>query len=254
MRSTIPVALLLLVPLGLATPVPAPQFGPQTNVAAPLQDGITVTGVGRARLSADTAEVRLRVRAKAKTLPGAQEEFQGRRGLLTKVLESFEGAEVTSDGVTVGPESANQNNFVFDGSEPTPPQLEMREVLAVRLQASAANLEPVVSLIAEAKDADCVLDADGPNPYFMYTAPEDRPAPAVRFFAGEGATKEARELATTRAFEDARERAEALARIAGLRLLEPQAVRILKPFEGGAVGSGNGEREVKLEVRFRAIP
>lgn len=212
----------ILLGLGALTLAAAPTQWDQDGAPDPLDRGITVRGHGSAVVVPDLVSVELQVEGRGDTLPLAHGAFAERRAALGKLLEDLGNPETRSLGVAV-----------VSGHR-------VEERIVVTMRAVEGKVDNVLGLIGRAEE--------------LSAAEYDGAGIGVAYFAGEAATREARERAVAAAMDDARVRAQALATASGVKIGPVEAVRVVEPFAASSQRSGRQERGIGLEIRFRIAP
>jgi uncharacterized protein YggE len=166
---------------------------------------VTVTGTGTSRVAPDTAVVRLAAVARAAAVAEAYQAMSARAATVVEVAARHtEERRIASTGITVWP---------FHDREGRQEGFEARHAHAIGCADLAGAGAMLAELAREVGDG-LVIDSVG------LEVTEDR---------GAGA------LAREAAFDDARERAAALARMAGAGLGDVQTIVEGEPGQGGPV-------------------
>jgi hypothetical protein len=249
-----------LVAAWLALPGEAP---PGPAGPAPGPAGIEVTGAGEATLKPDTVVIRGDLTVSAESANDALTKYRDSRRRAVKMLEDLgiPGFSIAGPGPTISVGFAMNDRAafrnMFDGSgETVEPKAIAHETLVARITGltdldSGANA--VVKVLDKAKEAGVKIGSDSLNPYevnwmgFAQAAQrKERPDVAVAYVVSDPAKAE--EAACAKAMEDARRRAEMLARLAGRKLGPPTTIS--QEEIGSEKLSFDGTFRARLRITF----
>ncbi|HEY2759387.1 MAG TPA: SIMPL domain-containing protein [Pirellulales bacterium] len=217
-------------------------------------DGITVTGSGEAMVRPNRLEIGVKAAVSAELTADAVVKY---RDTLKRTKETIEKLkidhlEVADRGVNVanlGPATQQNGNMVFvnqqggmQGNNGMPPKQEVAisKTLRVTIQGiDKLQEEDVIALVAKLLDVakDAGLSVSGANTNGA-TGADGQPLPdaLVQFVADDLVI--ARKEATDKAFQQAKEKAQHIADLAGVRLGAAAAVEELSSVGGNSDESG----------------
>ena len=247
-------------------------------------EGLTVIGKGSASAAPDLAEIDLDVSASAELTSDAIVKF---RDAKKRVVEAFEGLKlpnvsIVERGLLVDQKGAVANPYYIDynATQKAKTEVQLSRKLVVKMSGlremdEDAALQLVGRLLDVAQDAGARVGPPAPNPYYnVVYYRQGGGMDLVRFVLED--FDQLQEQAYEKAVADARERAERLARLSGVKLGPIVAVREIsaassnRPIIGG-MEPPNAEEEapdrrlessklrkipvrVELQVRFEIHP
>ncbi len=267
---------------------------PQSGVAT--GDGITVTGTGQVMVKPNKLQIEVRAAAAAELSADALVKY---REAVHRAKETFgklkiDGLQVAEQGLNVANNGVANQNVVYaapgnafianNGGNAPGVKQEMVISKSMRLTVAAIDKLQEDQLVATvAKVLDGIRDAGlttGVDPNNPNAQAEGQPANAVVMFVADN-LGQAREKATEAAFQNAKEKAERIAKLAGGKLgtassveettmfatnnEEAAALGMLSAiYSGGAVGADETALKsvmlvempvrVNLRVRFALTP
>lgn len=216
---------------------------------------LNVTGTGKVSLEPDVVEIAFRVRARAKTIDEALQDFRGKRQLFDKVLADFAdmSPEVASRGVRLGTKQSDNNVVRFNNEEAAAPPFETKEILELRMPMGDdgdAALATVAELVAAMGEIDCEIDGVDPNSRVYYSNRDQEQLGPIRFIVSDEALKDARAKALDAAYADAVAQAERLATLADGKVGRATYLTVTKSFGEKTATTAGTQRELSLMVRF----
>jgi uncharacterized protein len=217
-------------------------------------DGITVSGTGQTMVKPNKLEIEVRAAASAELSADALVKYREavHRAKDTIAKLKIDGLQIVEQGLNIAnnginnPNMANGNNFM-PGVQPNggTPGIKQEMVIAKSMRLTVTGIEklPEDQLVATvAKVLDGVRDAGlttGVDPNNPNAQAEGQPANAVVMFVADNLGA-ARDQATEAAFQNAKEKAQRIAKLAGGKLGAASAV------EETAVFATNNEEAAAL--------
>ncbi|MGC4031974.1 MAG: SIMPL domain-containing protein [Tepidisphaeraceae bacterium] len=220
--------------------------------AVRADEGITVTGTGEAKGKPTSVELNAVVTGEAELTADAIVKFNDAKKKAMNALQGLKMANLTIDvgGVSIAaaidPSAANRG---IGGAVNTAPQkTTVTETLTILLKGidatkSAEVTENVMKIIDTGRDAGLAIGPKTPTNYYEYQIFAQNPAGAsIAQFCLDDATA-TRDQAFQSAMKDARQRAEKLAELAGVKLGS-----VISVHEGTPTNENTNLRQMIFEM------